>query len=481
MSSLYHKLVEYEQEGYYPMHMPGHKRNTRMLSMVNPYGVDITEIEGFDNLHNAKDILKKSMERSAKVYHSKYTEYLVNGSTVGILAGISACTKKGDKIIVARNCHKAVYNAIFLGKLNPIYVYPQLIEDYSINGGILPENIETLLINNPDVKLVVITSPTYEGIVSDIERIIKISHSYSVPCLVDEAHGAHFGFDKCFPKSSVDCGADIVIHSLHKTLPSFTQTALIHINSSIVEYEKVKEYLKIYQSSSPSYILMAGIDRCIEILEKDGKKLFYDFYIRLTLFYENMKKLKHIKIYNRNKENNTDNDKLGVFDFDSSKIIISIKNCSISGKELYNILLEKYKIQVEMASKDYVLAMTSICDTEDGFVRLKDALIQIDTEISFKEGKNIHNRVLENKIRLSSYETFYKESEPILLIESFGRVSKKFIYLYPPGIPLIVPGELISKEFIVDITEYKRLGFALEGFVDNDLEYISVVKQEKGI
>lgn len=481
MNSLYNKLIEYEQDGYYPMHMPGHKRNTSMLPMVNPYEIDITEIEGFDNLHNAKAILKKSMERAAKIYHSKYTEYLVNGSTVGILAGISACTKKGDKIIVARNCHKSVYNAIFLGELNPIYVYPQLIEDYGINGGILPENIETLLINNPDIKLVVITSPTYEGIVSDIERIIKIAHTYKVPCLVDEAHGAHFGFDKKAPKSSVDCGADIVIHSLHKTLPSFTQTALIHINSSIVEYEKVKEYLKVYQSSSPSYILMAGMDRCIEILETDGKKLFHDFYRRLTLFYENMKNLKHIKIYDRNNDYKTNNDKLGVFDFDSSKIIISTRNCSISGRELYNILLERYKIQVEMASKDYVLAMTSICDTEDGFVRLNDALIEIDTEICFKRGQKSHNRVIENKICLSSNDTFYREWEPVFLVESEGRLSKNYIYLYPPGIPLIVPGEMISKEFIVDIMEYKRLGFELDGFVDKELEYISVVIREKGI
>lgn len=476
MNSLYHKLDEYGQEEYYPMHMPGHKRNTKLLSMGNPYGLDVTEIEGFDNLHDAKDILKNAMERAAKIYHSKHTEYLVNGSTVGILAGIAACTKKGDKIIVARNCHKSVYNGIFLGELNPIYVYPQIVEDYGVNGGILPENIESLLINHPDIKMVIITSPTYEGIVSDIKRIVQISHSYGVPCMVDEAHGAHFGFDKNFPISSVECGADIVIHSLHKTLPSFTQTALIHINSSIIEYKKVKEYLKIYQSSSPSYLLMAGIDQCIDLLKNQGDKLFQDLNKRLIQFYENMKNLRCLKVYKINSEMNEN--RLGIYNFDYSKIIICVKDCNISGINLYHLLIDKYKIQVEMASKYYILAMTSICDTEEGFVRLSRALLQIDNELSFNDNGKTHHRLLNNTLVLTSYETFYKESEEILLGESAGRLSKDYIYLYPPGIPLIVPGEMISKEFVKDMIEYKRLGLLLKGFADEDLEYISVVKVE---
>lgn len=475
MNSLYKKLVEHGKKGYYPMHMPGHKRNTKMLPMDNPYGMDITEIEGFDDLHDPKEILKTSMERAGKLYHSKHTEYLINGSTVGILAGILGSTKKGDKIIMARNCHKSVYNAVFLGELNPVYVYPQFIGNRGINGGISPQKIESLLINNPDVKLIVITSPTYEGIVSDIEKIAEIAHSYNIPCLIDEAHGAHFGFDINFPKSSVECDADIVIHSLHKTLPSFTQTALMHINSSIVNYDIIKEYLKIYQSSSPSYILMAGIDQCIEILENQREELFNNFYKRLSLFYDNMKCLKYIEICSFNKESNFHKEDLCIYDSDPSKIIISVNNSNITGLELYHLLLSEYKIQVEMAAKDYVIAITTICDTEAGFRRLEDALMKIDNELSFIENnKNYH--ITENIMIFTSYETFYKEKEEILLQESVDRISKEYIYLYPPGIPLIVPGEIISKEFIHDILEYKESGFTLRGFIDQDLNYISVVK-----
>lgn len=475
MESLYKKLMEYKKEEYYPMHMPGHKRNVDMLPMDNPYGIDITEIEGFDNLHDAKEIIKKSMDQAGELYHSEHTEYLVNGSTVGILAGILGCTKKGDKIIMARNCHKSVYNAVFLGELEPVYIYPQLIEEYGINGGILPQNIENLLINNPEVKMIVITSPTYEGIVSDVEAITKIAHSYNVPCLIDEAHGAHFGFHDKFPKSSIECGADIVIHSLHKTLPSFTQTALMHINSSIIDYDRIKEYLKIYQSSSPSYILMAGIDRCIGILTIEGKELFSDFYNKLNSFYENMKNLKHIEVCDFNRYTGLINN-LGIYDFDPSKIIISVENTNISGLELYYMLLNKYKIQVEMVTKDYVIAMTSICDTKEGFQRLEDALIHIDNELYFKKSRQVYHTIKNERV-LTSYETFHKKKKEIPLCESAGKMSKEYIYLYPPGIPLIIPGELISEELIADIKEYKELGFSLKGLPSENLNDISVVDE----
>jgi arginine/lysine/ornithine decarboxylase len=187
-----------------------------------------------------------------------------------------------------------------------------------------------------------------------------------------------------------------------------------------------------------------------------------------------MKYLRYLKVYNKNSE--IDENKLGIYDFDYSKIIICVKNCNISGINLYHLLLEKYKIQVEMASKDYILAMTSICDTEEGFVRLSTALLQIDNELSFNNNMETHHRLLNNTLVLNSYDTFYKESEEILLFESVGRLSKDYIYLYPPGIPLIVPGEMISKEFVEDMIEYKKLGFSLKGIVDEDLEYISVVK-----
>lgn len=471
MESLYHKLIRYRDDNYYPMHMPGHKRNLEMCFMENPYGIDVTEIEGFDNLHQSEEILKEAMERAARVYSSEHTHFLVNGSTAGLLAGVAACTCRGDKVLMARNCHKSIYNAIFLNGLTPVYIYPQIDEKTGILCGILPEKLEQLLISNPDIKLAVITSPTYEGVLSDVETITSLVHSYGIPLMVDEAHGAHFGHSPYFPQSSVKKGADIVIHSVHKTLPSFTQTALLHVNGTRVDYERIKEYLSIYQSSSPSYILMAGIDHCMEILEKESGVVFKKFSHNLNEFYDNMKNLKYLKVYEMS-------DRLrayGGYDFDRSKITILTNHSSILGLELYDILLNMYKIQMEMVSKDYVLAITSICDKTEGFERLGNALRCIDKSISGGSrecGSHLENIFLD--MVLSSSEAYNRQGEFILFNHSQGRISKEYAYLYPPGIPLIVPGEVISRELILKLQEYKSAGLAVRGMKNRDS--IEVVK-----
>jgi arginine decarboxylase len=486
---LYNKLLEYSKEGIYPMHMPGHKRNTELASMVNPYSLDITEIEGFDNLHSANEILLECMNRAANLYGSKYTNYLVGGSTAGILAGIASCTKKGDKVIVARNSHKSVYNAIYLNELKPIYVYPKQVNSYGINGDITTDDIKEILCKNSDIKLIIITSPTYEGIISDIKSISKIAHEYGIPLLVDEAHGAHLGFHRYFPENSIKAGADIVIHSLHKTLPSFTQTGLIHINSRFVSYEVVKRYLSIYQTSSPSYLLMASIDQCISMLEKNRDELFTRYSELLSKFYIWMEQLKYIKIM-KIEDINTEDIKIDdikiddinrerCFNLDPSKLIISVKNTNINGNQLYYKLLNDYKIQMEMVSNDYVLGMTSICDTWEGFTRLGEALLTIDAtlpnsditvlDVSNNDMKEIRtglNNRMHPEIVLTSYDAFVKESKMVILSESVDQIAAEYVYLYPPGIPLLVPGERISGDMILNIFSYIKNGLTVHGLYE---------------
>lgn len=297
MSDLYKNLIEYSNSDYYPFHMPGHKRNIE--DGVSPFSYDITEIDGFDNLHNPQGILKIAMEEAADFYGTDKTYYLVNGSTCGLLSAICGVTSRGDKILVARNCHKAVYNAIYLNELTPVYINPEYIEMYGINGGISPEAVQYGLAENPDIKAVIITSPTYEGVVSDVQRIAEIVHKKGIPLIVDEAHGAHFGLHKCFPQSAVKLGADIVIQSVHKTLPSLTQTALLHIRSDIVNVSEVERFLHIYQSSSPSYVLMSSIDECINKLKSDGLFLFEPYVKRLEVMLTHEKQLTHLKIAGR--------------------------------------------------------------------------------------------------------------------------------------------------------------------------------------
>ena len=243
-------LTEYSSLDYYPFHMPGHKRNMKEYFMSEAYFADITEIEGFDNLSHPEGLLLAEEERLAELYHSKETHMLVNGSTTGIQAAILGSVKRNEKILMARNSHKSAYNAVSLGGIHASYLYPKTEERYGISGGICPEEVADMLEADREIKAVFLTSPTYEGVVSDVETIAKICHSHNIPLLVDEAHGAHFGFhrENCneyHTENSVRLGADVVIHSIHKTLPAFTQTALIHLNGDFAQAEHIKRYISM--------------------------------------------------------------------------------------------------------------------------------------------------------------------------------------------------------------------------------------------
>ena len=465
MASLYDKLIEYNKSDYYGFHMPGHKRNEKMFGTRLPYGIDITEIDGFDDLHHAETLIKDQEERAAHLYKAEETHFLVNGSTVGILSAILGVTNRGDKILVARNCHKSVYNAMELNGLRPIYIYPEYEKDLQINGEVSGEKIEILLNENPDIKAVMIVSPTYDGVLSDVEKIAQIVHKRGIPLIVDEAHGAHFGFHPYFPENSNVKGADIVIHSVHKTLPSLTQTALIHINGEIVDREKVRKYLHMLQSSSPSYILMASIDRCMELLESEGHTLFELYAQRIDVLRTELQGLKHLEI-------------LQTEQFDRSKFLISVKKTGITSKKLADILLHTYHLQMEMTGGTYVLAMTALGDTKEGFERLKRALFEIDQSLS-DEKQEDHLPVELPKLPLvcTNEEIERKKcgnEELILWKASIGRISTEYAYVYPPGIPLIVPGEQITQEAIQVLALYAELGFSVEGIkVEN---YIGVLK-----
>lgn len=467
MAKLYETLVQYGNGEVYPFHMPGHKRNTKLMDMVNPYSIDITEIDGFDDMHCPEGIIKEAMEHTAKLYGAKKTFFCVNGSTGGILAGISACSRHKGKILLARNCHKSVYNAVLLNELKPIYIYPQLVENWGVNSQISPQNVEELLITNPDVWIVVITSPTYEGIVSDIEGIAEVTHRYGIPLLVDEAHGAHFGFHPAFPKSSIELGADIVIQSVHKTLPCFTQTALVQVNSDLIDMERLSQYVSIYQTTSPSYLFMAGIDRCMNLLEQNCTELFDCYVKRLDWFYDRCRNLKHIELLQADRKEK-----------DYGKLVISVKNTDMTGPMLYDILLENYKLQMEMVSDHYVIAMTSIADTEEGFERLWLALEEIDSTLLKQTNQNFFPKLEQPEVILTPYEAGERQGEIILFSDSAGRISKEYAYLYPPGIPILVPGEKIEKKTIERIFNYKKNGLQIKGLRDSKTQQIEVVKEE---
>ena len=485
---LYEKLMEYCSSDAYPFHMPGHKRNPELIRELlggvygdnMPYQIDITEIDGFDNLHHAEEILLEGQKRAADLYGAEESFYLINGSTCGILASVFACTSQRGKILIARNCHKAVYHAVELRELETVYLYPQLFIDgdivwqgaAQINGPIDPADVEQALKMNQDIEAIVITSPTYDGVVSDVKRIAKIAHQHGIPLIVDEAHGAHFGFYPYFPENSLKLGADLVIHSLHKTLPSLTQTALLHRGkNSLISSERVRKYLDIFETSSPSYVFMAGMDQCIRLIKDQGTELFALYARRIQNFRKDTAKLKHIHLLQCRK-------------IDPGKLVIAADG--LSGQELAEILRKEYHLEAEMAAAGYVIALTSLADTDEGFLRLKNALIHIDEMLSttYVE-RNRMGHVEANNDRLErafvpTETSFGRETEQVMTIaqaagcrmqtmdltDSTGQVCGEYIYLYPPGIPLAVPGERMTEKLITHILDMQRKGLEIQGLRD---------------
>ena len=275
---MYKELEELACSDIYPFHMPGHKRQPSKSIFDAAFSFDITEIDGFDNMHHPDGIIDKLQSEMAEIFRSEEAWILVNGSSAGILIAISAAVRKNGKIIMTRNSHKSAYNAAFLRNLEIVYLYPEIIEDNLINGGIEPDEVEKAIKENPDAEAVFITSPGYEGIVSDVESIGKSCHKYGKVLIVDSAHGAHFGinseFDGRYNTRPSSKYADISIISLHKTLPVFTQTAAVLFSGDRIRRDKLREFYSIYQTSSPSYLFMASIDNCIRLIKNEGNKRF---------------------------------------------------------------------------------------------------------------------------------------------------------------------------------------------------------------
>jgi len=508
---LLERLTEYAGSDAYPFHMPGHKRREIPDGIPggfpDPYGIDITEIDGFDNLHHAEGILKDAMETVAAIYGADRSWYLVNGSTCGILSAVFAATENGGKILTARNCHKAVYHAICLNRLEAEYLYPEEITEFRINGGIRAEDVRKALEkdamrcagNSGDVRgkitkiqAVLITSPTYEGVVSDIRAIADAAHEYGIPLIVDEAHGAHLEYaDQChsFPKSALEYGADIVIQSLHKTLPCFTQTAILHVKGKLVDQDRISRYLSMFQTSSPSYLFMAGMERCIRYMDGDGRNEMIRYEKRLERFMERMEGLQVLEVLDRE----ICGKYRTVAGWDPSKIVVSTMRAEdFHGEELAETLRRKYHLEMEMTAPEYVIAMTSLMDTEEGFERLGTALLEIDGALRRRMESGRKEKAasetpegLESKLshpvrRMLICEAMDADTERTAFQDTVGKVSAEFVYLYPPGIPIIAPGEVFTDAIVEKIMAYKAAGLLVQGPADPDADVILTLSSEDG-
>lgn len=470
---LFSTLSKYCQSDILPMHMPGHKRSP-LCTMPNPYSLDVTEVPGVDDLHHPEEMIRDLMDDLAKWYDAKQTYLLVNGSTGGILSAITACCYPGDAVLVARNCHKSVYNVIKLLGLKPVYVYPRQAEgimgDLGIAGEIDASEIRCRLQENPDVKCVMITSPTYEGIVSDIAGIAEVVHEKQIPLVVDEAHGAHFNWLPTFPETAVRQGADLVIESLHKTLPAFTQTALLHQAGDRIDEKRLLWALQTYQSSSPSYLLMASIAKCFDYVQKEKHFSADSFAEKLNLFYEKTKDLQKLEILRSGK-------------MDPSKLVISTAKTELTGQQLEEILLKHYRIQLEMSCGNYALGMATICDTKENLVRFAEALCDLDRSLAYAETggkKTFTYHVKPPKRRMFSYEAERMPKKEVPLSEAAGKIAAEDVYLYPPGVPFAVAGEEFSREMIDVLIDGQRSGYEVRG-IEQDNVFVCDEKNEKDL
>ena len=433
------------------------------------------------------------MKWAADVYGADQTYYLINGSTGGILAAVCGSVPRGGRILVSRNCHKSVYHGICLNQLKTSYVYPQEIEGLGIQGGITAEDVDRMLNRYMDTQAVLIVCPTYDGIVSDIEAIARIVHRAGLPLIVDEAHGAHFRYDAMFPVSALDLGADVVIQSVHKTLPSLTQTALLHIKSNrpdggcYADRERIDRYIHMVQSSSPSYVLMASIENSIYQMEQTDTAPYGKQLHRLR---RRLGQMRHLRLADTGLIGQA-----GIRDLDISKIVVSTRGTCLypaedgltgfTGAQLDDILRREYHLEMEMCGADYVTAITTVMDSGEGLERLGDALTRIDSQLTdagYKPDGRSGNQKSVYSMRcdtaMSMGEAMEEKMASVGLEDSAGCISGEFVYIYPPGIPIVAPGEWISRPILEVILEYRDKGLPVQGPADQSLRTIRVVQKD---
>ncbi|MBQ8275906.1 MAG: aminotransferase class I/II-fold pyridoxal phosphate-dependent enzyme [Clostridia bacterium] len=453
---LYDALAAYSKTDAVPMHMPGHKRYA--YDYLVGAELDITEIDGFDDLHDAEGLLQEAMDNAARVWGSRRAYFCVNGSTGGILAAIHACAPRGKKILVAQNCHKSVWHAIELCRLMPLHISPPVENDFDIFASIDPQVVDDALDINKNIAAVVITSPTYEGVISDIAAICAAAHRHGVPVIVDEAHGAHLGFSP-FPDGAVRAGADIVVQSLHKTLPSLTQTAIVHLCGDLIDPAAFLRSKNLFETSSPSYLLMASCDGCARLLGGDDPTPLDGWANVLDIFYARTAALRHLRIFRPT-------GRAAVFAHDPSKIVISTRGTSITGGELMDRLREKFGIELEMASGDYALAMTGHGTTREHICRLADALRAIDGTLT---SADVPAPILlpppaEQVMRPADAVEAPKLTLPVERTE--GEIAADYLWAYPPGIPLLAPGQRIDRAVLDTIAALRERGVHLRETID---------------
>ncbi|WP_026486137.1 aminotransferase class I/II-fold pyridoxal phosphate-dependent enzyme [Caldanaerobius polysaccharolyticus] len=480
---LFDALLKYYENNTVPFHVPGHKKGAGMhdkfkkFTGTNVLSIDVTVFKEVDSLHKPTGAIKEAQELAADAFGADATFFCIHGTTGAIQAMILSTVKEGDKIIIPRNVHKSVTSGIILSGATPVYIKPEIDDRLGIAMGVTPAAVKKAISENPDAKAVLIINPTYYGAATDIKTIADIVHQNNMLLLVDEAHGPHLKFNEKLPLCALDAGADMSSQSTHKILGAMTQGSMLHVRNT-VDINRVKAVMSLLQTTSPSYVILASLDVARMQMATEGKALL-DRTIGLAQYAR--------KAINRMRGLYCPGEELigrnGIYDFDPTKVTINARELGITGYQLERLLSEKYHVQLELADMYNALAVFSIGDTKKSVDALLHALEEISESYYKKGTKKFTCRDIPDipEQLLNPREAFASDTALLPLKDSVGQISSEFILSYPPGIPVLCPGEIITQEIVDYVEEMKAAGLFVQGTEDPDVNYIKVVRDLKAI
>lgn len=467
-------LEEVKSARLVPFDVPGHKRGRADKNLTKFLGekamsLDMNSMKPLDNLCHPISVIKEAGELASDAFHAKGAFFMVGGTTSSVQAMIFAVTKRGDKIIVPRNVHRSVINAMILCGAVPIYINPQIEPNLGIPLGMTLEDIEKTILENLDAKALFINNPTYHGICSNLVEVVKICHRHNIKVIVDEAHGTHFGFNPKLPISAMDAGADLASVSMHKSGGSLTQSSFLLVGENM-DVDYVRQIVNLTQTTSASYLLMASLDMARRNLALNGEKIFDEVLEMVEYARDEINAIGGYYAFGKELINNE-----SVFDFDSTKLCVNTLDTGLTGIEVYDILRDEYDIQVEFGDLGNILAYVSVGDRKSDIERLIGALSEIKRRFGRKRSTIMQYKYIMPEVKTSPQEAFYANKESVKLEDSVGRICGEFVMCYPPGIPILAPGEYISEDIVSYIEYCKEKGCSLTGSADLEVNYVNVL------
>ncbi|MFE5324495.1 aminotransferase class I/II-fold pyridoxal phosphate-dependent enzyme [Paenibacillus sp. NPDC056579] len=477
---LFERLVEHAQGRHVSLHVPGHKSGQGLDEAARPYyesimQLDLTEISGLDDLHHPEEAILEAQQLAAACFGAEETFFLINGSTVGNLAMIMSVCRRGDLLLVQRDAHKSVIHGLMLAGARAVFLNPEIDPVTGLTLGVRQEDVKAALQKYPEAQGLLITRPSYYGMATPLEGIAQLLHDYGKPLLVDEAHGGHFGFHPALPKSALSCGADVVVQSTHKLLTSMTMGAMLHVQGERIDRKELKRYLTMLQSSSPSYPLMASLDLSRRQLDTQGMDMLERGIRIVDQFMERMRDQTRFTFLLPSRDIEVGRDPF--------KIAIKDAADFMSGFELKDALEER-GCYVELADPQAVLLVFSMASTEEDAEKLARALEQIAELRHDVEAKGTVS------VTLPSYSAMTGLSEPVSFDESVyrkkgtaqvplsdtvGLLSAEMVVPYPPGIPVLSPGEVITSDVVRYLQQLVRMGARIHGLIDGEQPMLSVL------